>query len=969
MAPTQDRSPTSSVRLQLLGPVAGWRDDQRISLGPPRQRATLCVLAYEAGQPISRQRLIDKVWGEAPPKTVDQSVYTYVANLRRTLEPDRGRHEASRLIVTESTGYALNLDPSNIDVARFKRHLVIAGQLAHDNDREEALHELEAALSLWTGTALLGIPGPFAARERAKLDEMRLNAVEQSVELQIQLGRHLDAVVTLTGFVQEHRLREQARELLMVALYRSGRQSDALAVYHDTRRILNQELGIDPSEGLQRLYERILRADPDLNAPITRHKVLSVSEPRQLPRDTISFVGRSAELVKLKSLLAPWNDGPPHPMIAIIGKAGIGKSATAIHISHILRDRFPDALLYANLHGATANLCPLAPAEILSRFLRTLGISADHIPQAEDEAAALLRDRLAGRRALIVLDNVASADQIRLLCSLPQGSATLVTSRESLSSIDDCAQVRLDALTRTEAITMLAKLMGGERLAADPIGTTSLVNLCDRLPLALRIVGARLADRPSWTVSDMIERLKEERHRLAELESGDLGVRASLNASYEALRLSERAVDNDAARAFVSMGLLNTPDVTSETISTTINCSDDIASRALERLVDVHLLELIDHNRYRPHDLVRLFTIERALADTPLAARQAAFRRLLSYYVATAQLATHLMDAHRVPPPIPNVDAIPRALTEDVAFDWLELERPNLLAVAQQAMQSEDETIARLGIGLAFAMSWYLLYAVHRSDLNDASNLTLSTARRIGDLSLEANALWQISTSLERQGFHAESIPYIEEELRLQQKLGNRFAQMRALGNLAISLHNRESNNEALKYAKKQVDLAREIGSDVGERHALYVMGCIHLALEDFDLAILSQEQALTMAARASDLYHMSGIKLELGKILLKTGKLSDAREHLQASLAHARTVQARYDQPECLVSLAKCCRLIGDYESALSQADEALALSKTLGYLQWARQAADEKTAILAEWHSATSIPFQIRNYRGDSV
>jgi len=634
----------------------------------------------------------------------------------------------------------------------------------------------------------------------------------------------------------------------------------------------------------------------------------------------------------------------------------------AIHASHSLHDHFPDALLYANLHGATYGVRPLTPIEVITRFLRALGIAADRIPHVEDEAAALLRDCLVGRRALIVLDNAAGPEQIRHLARLPQGTAVLVTSREILSSVDDCAQIRLGALTRSEAITMMAKLVGAERFAADPPGATKLVNLCDRLPLALRVVSARLAERPGWALDVMIERLQDERRRLAELEAGDLGMYASLNTSYEGLRFSDRPLDREAALVFVRLGLVNLNDVTPDVASVLLNRPLDFTERTLERLMMAHLLEVSGDDRYRFHDLIRLFARDRSRAAESERDQHIAFQRVLSYYLATTQSATRLMDPHRVQPPIPvpKATVAPYPLSAATAFEWLEQERANLLAISQQALIYEDEQIVRHGIGMAFAMSWYLYYAVHSADLYTLSHLALSAARRIHDLRLEADALWQVSISLERQGFHVEAIKHQKEELQIQRRLGNRFAEMRTLGNLAVSLHNSAFHDKALTYAMRQLALAREIGSRVGERHALYTRGCIYLTLGDIDLAQRAQHQALTMADEASDEGHLSAIRREFGKIYLATGRPADARAHFQASLRHARAARTRFAEPECLVFLARCDRKIGELDNALECAEEALDLSNAMGDRKWARQAADERAAILGIRGSRASIPTQ---------
>ncbi|GAA0357316.1 hypothetical protein GCM10009530_03200 [Microbispora corallina] len=696
------------VRLQLLGPVAAWRGDLAVDLGPPLQRAVLCLLAAQPGQVVAKDRLIAGLWGGGHPKTAEQSVYTYIAGLRGALEPEAGRRGPYGLVLSSARGYLLAAGAYDIDAGRFDHHLGRARHHAAENDPQARLGELEAALRQWTGPALGGVPGPFAHAERERLEGLRLTAREDQADTLLCLGRPQEAVELLTALVGDDPLRERARELLMLALYRCGRQAEALAAYHEGRRLLAEHLGVDPGESLQRCHELILRADPSLAPP--RDTVRPPTIPRQLPRDIRVFVGRAEELARLRSLLVPPDGSAPQAIVAVTGTAGAGKSAVAVHAAHAVRDHFPGGQLYANLLGATPGVQRLRPIDLLGRLLRGLGVHPEAVPAEPDEAAAMLRTRLQGRRLLIVLDDAAGPDQVRPLLGLPAGNAVLVTSRESFAIVDDCVAVPLGTMPHAEAVAMLAELVGAERVAADPRAAAELANLCGGLPLALRLAAARLAENRHASLKDLNARLRDRRRALHELESGDVAVSASLRLSHDLLSGSPRELDVAAARALRHLGVLHIPDATAEVVAALLDVPAPDAERYVDRLARAHLAERHESGRFRLHDLVRLFAIELAERHLTDEERRDALLRAVGLYGLTIRHAMTLVDANRVHPPYDFVEREPVAFAEEAdAFGWLERERPNILAAAAQAMSVADPSVARAGAYLTFTFYWPLV--------------------------------------------------------------------------------------------------------------------------------------------------------------------------------------------------------------------------------------------------------------------
>ncbi|MFI9590604.1 BTAD domain-containing putative transcriptional regulator [Nonomuraea sp. NPDC052265] len=510
------------IGIRLLGPVTGLLDGEEVDLGPARQRAVIAMLASPPGRVVTMGQLLEGLWGEGPPPSAEQSVYTYVAGLRRALEPGREPGRRSTVLVGEAGGYRLLLALRHVDSCLFTE-LVDEARLLDAARGDEALGVLDQALALWRGVALSGLAGPFAEAERFRLEELFLSAAEARAETLLRLGRPGETVPSLQELVGRHPLRERLHELLVLALHGSDRQAEALLAYEKARRTLDDELGVLPGEGLRAAHRLVLSGsgEPSSARPAV---------PRQLPRDLIGFVGRSKEVARLKSLLAP-EDGPSHPVVAISGPPGVGKSALAVHVGHSVQDRFPDGQLAVGLRGGTPGVSPLPAREIAGRLLRGIGVPNEDIPLDVDEAAAMLRSRLHGRRLLVVLDDAAGLAQIRPFLGMPLGVTILVTSRESFTAGDDCVQLRLRPLPEREAVAMFSTLAGDDRVTADARHTAALVSLCDGLPLALRIAGARLADHPEWTVGTLAERLTDERGRLRELTAGDLAVRSSLSGA------------------------------------------------------------------------------------------------------------------------------------------------------------------------------------------------------------------------------------------------------------------------------------------------------------------------------------------------------------------------------------------------------------------------------------------------------
>ncbi|ANB06966.1 regulator [Streptomyces ambofaciens] len=676
--PEQRRPDPAALRFGVLGPVRAWRGDEPLATGSPQQRALLAALLLREGRTATAAELIDALWGEEPPSQALAAVRTYASRLRKILDPG--------VLVSESGGYAVRgLDDGASDLAQAQDLAAAAEKARGAGDLCHARDVLRRALALWDGEVLAGVPGPYAEAQRVRLEEWRLQLLETRLDMDLEQGCHAEAVSELTALTAAHPLRERLRELLMLALYRSGRQAEALAVYADTRRLLADELGVDPRPGLQELQARILRADPGLaepSAPAAETTVAPV-RPAQLPATVPDFTGRASFVRELSGVLASASGhgaaGPVMAVSALAGIGGVGKTTLAVHVAHQARAAFPDGQLYVDLQGAGGRSAE--PETVLGSFLRALGTADSAVPDSLAERAALYRSVLDGRRVLVLLDNARDAAQVRPLLPGTEGCAALVTSRVRMVDLAGAHLVDLDVMSPDEALALFTRIVGEERVSSERESALDVVGACGFLPLAIRIAASRLAARRTWTVSVLAAKLADERRRLDELQAGDLAVKATFELGYGQLEPAQ-------ARAFRLLGLADGPDISLAAAAAVLDLPAEDTEELLESLVDTSLLESAAPGRYRLHDLVRLYARACAERDEhPPSERGAALSRLLDFYLATAAAVyaierpgDRLVDGLE-PTAYPGL-----TFTEGpAALDWLYSEASPLLACVRQS--------------------------------------------------------------------------------------------------------------------------------------------------------------------------------------------------------------------------------------------------------------------------------------------
>ncbi|MFJ9886185.1 AfsR/SARP family transcriptional regulator [Streptomyces sp. NPDC091287] len=909
-----------ALRFTVLGPVRAWRGSELLSSGSPQQRALLAALLLREGRTATAGELIDAFWGEDPPSQALATIRTYASRLRKILGQDT--------LVSESGGYAIRTDRSALDLTLAQDLAAEAEKARAAGDRCQARTLINKVLGLWDGEALASVPGPYADNQRTRLEEWRLQLTEARLDLDLEVGCHAEAVSELTALTAAHPLRERLRELLMVALYRSGRQAEALAVYADTRRLLAEELGVDPRPELAQLQQRILRADEELARPADEPAPAPAPlRPAQLPATVPDFTGRSAFVSELGSRLAT-AESSVMAVSAVAGIGGVGKTTLAVHVAHQARRHFPDGQLYVDLQGAGARAAE--PETVLGSFLRALGTADSAIPDTLDERAALYRSTLDGRRILILLDNAHDAAQIRPLLPGTPGCAALVTSRVRMVDLAGAHLVDLDVMSPEEALQLFTRIVGAERVGAEREAALDVVAACGFLPLAIRIAASRLAARRTWTVSVLAVKLADERRRLDELQAGDLAVKATFELGYGQLEPAQ-------ARAFRLLGLADGPDISLAAAAALLDLDPHAAEDLLEALVDTSLVESAAPGRYRYHDLVRLYARACAERDEqPPVERELALSRLLDFYLATAagvyaleRPGDRLAD-HREPTQYSGLTFADR----HTAQDWLYTEANSLLACVRQASGAGG---VRRAVDLLWATKDLAESGANSKQYEAAAITMRDLARSSNDARAEGRALITLTNARLVAGRFDQAERDAQRAMRLAHAVGDPLPSCWAPNDLGIIAlyQNRHAEGEA--YLEKAIANFRADGNRPGEASALCNLSRIHLAVGNTASAVALAQQGIDIYDELGHALRGANGRYALGLALTQSGRLTDATEQLHAALAVFRDSRQRLWEGMATFRLAEVDLAAGLPAQAAAKAEQALAVLRGIGG-EWRR-------------------------------
>ena len=926
---------TPKLEFCLLGPLVVRRGGVALPVPRGRQRAVLAVLLLNAGRVVSVGEMAETLWGPSPLPSASVTVRNYVKRLRRVLgDADQAR------ILTRSPGYVIRVDPGELDVARFEDLLEEARSAARAGCWAAAADQARVALALWRGEPLADVKSEaLALREIPRLAELRLQAVELRIDAELHLGRHGAVIADLERIAAVHPLREHLHALLMHALYRDGRQAEALAAYQHARRVLVDELGVEPGAELRELHRQILTDGQVLASPKPGLLPPGGAQragarpgpvvPRELPGPVPQFVGRAAELADLTGMLERASAQRPQTLVisAIAGMAGVGKTALALQWAHQVADRFPDGQLYVNLRGYDPGQ-PRLPADVLAGFLHSLGVAEQDIPARTADRAARYRSLLAGRRMLIVIDNAGDAEQVRPLLPGNPSCVAVVTSRDALAGLvarDGARRLDLGLLPPGEAVGLLRALIG-ERVDAEPEATAALARHCARLPLALRVAAERAAASPGLSLAGLASELADQRERLDLLDAaGD-----RLTAVRAVFSWSVRHLDDTAARAFRLLGLHPGADVDAYAVAALTETTLRQARGLLDRLARAHLIQPAGTGRYRMHDLLRAYAADQAAGSGSEPERAAALTRLFDHYLATAAAAAAaLFPADPDQPARPRpAGPVPPVTSPAAALAWLDAQRATLVAVAAHAA---DHGWPGHAIGLAATIFRYLDVG-HFTDAAAMHDHARRAAARAGDRAAEAAALTMLGAADAARGRLHQASGHLEQALALCRADGDRIGEARALGNLGMADYCHGRYQQSARRHLTALAIYLEAGDRAGEARELHRLAILDLRQGRYEQAAGRLRRSLALFRDAGLRSGEAHVLRNLGELELRQGRYAQAAGHLQRSAGLGRETGSRLCQAQALACLGLSELRQGHRRQAIGHLRQSLALHSQAG-------------------------------------
>jgi DNA-binding SARP family transcriptional activator/Flp pilus assembly protein TadD len=931
--------------LEILGPVAAWRDEAPVALGPIRQRAVLALLALHADAGLSRAAIIDALWSDDPPETAVTMVQGYITRIRRLLGPGDGTPARDDVLWWDGLLYRLAPGAVDTDLAEFTE-LAEFAQRAAAEDPLQACQLYEQAVQLWRGDPAADIELLHGHPAVTELDQRRAAVTIDYATAADAAGLHEQTVTHLRALASRAPLDERAHARLMVALAATGQQAAALGVYEDLRRRLDNELGVLPSREVTDAHLLVLReqvtatgatarpgpdraaaggGDPDPAATTNR------PVPRQLPAPVRHFAGRSGELHKLTALLDHTAEQAPGTVVisAIGGTGGVGKTALAVHWAHRVADRFPDGQLYVNLRGFDPSGAPVAPADAIRRFLDALQVPVSKIPSTAEARQDLYRSLVAGRRMLIVLDNARDAEQARPLLPGGLGCLVLVTSRSQLTSlvaVEGAHPVTLDLLSPADARELLARRLGPARIVAEADCVTELTELCARLPLALAIAAARAALLPSLPLATLVSGLREAGSRLDVLDAGDpaASVRAVFSWSY-------RHLAEPAARMFRLLGLHPGPDITALAAASLAGIPLGQARHALAALTGASLLAQHVPGRFAFHDLLRSYAAECAGAEDSQPQQRAATHRMLDHYLHTAHAAALVLHSHRdtinLVPAQPGVT--PEAMTGyEQAMAWFDDEHRVILAIIDQAVSAGFDTH---GWQIPLTLTTFFDRRGYWRSYPAAQQTALASAQRLGDRQAQALVLRSLGHGSTQAGSYQDAVHQYEEALDLYRQLGDREGQARVLLGLGF-IHDRQGQyRRALEHCLQALEVYKALGDRARQASILNNIGWCHVRLGSYQDALACCQQALALHQEIGYQHGEANAWDTLGCAHDRLGRHSEAVACYQEAITLLQKLDDRLLQADVLTHLGDAHHSNGEPEPAREAWQHALAIAEDL--------------------------------------
>ncbi|WP_280690568.1 BTAD domain-containing putative transcriptional regulator [Kitasatospora sp. GAS204B] len=915
--------------VRLLGPLEVEVAGDLLPLGGLRSHRLLAVLLLNANSVVQVDRLVDVMW-EAAPQSARQQIHNTVAALRRAMAPVAGFD-----IVTTQLGYRIVVDSDRLDLTRYRSAVRQADRAVADGELGTAVSLLTGAQGLWRGSALTGLGGEYFANVGTRLAEEYLSTTELLMDLHVQLGESARVVGELIELVASHPSRQALRATLMAALHSTGRQADALEVYEEGRRLLVEEFGLDPSDDLKALHERILQGlsvvePPAVERPSAPPAALAAPDAaglpvpatrRFLPHDPREFSGRQDEILQLMED-SRQTESVSLVISAINGMGGIGKTALAVRFAHTVAADYPDGQYFVDLRGFTVGVEPLSPEDALGHLLRQCGLPDELIPPGLEDRTATWRSLMADKRALVLLDNALGVQQVRPLLPGTNGPLILITSRRRLPALEGIVPLSLDLMPPADAVALFIHIVGTRRLASDEEGVAELVELCGRLPLAIRIAAARFRERRSWTVPYLIQQLSDQEKRARFLDFGDRSVSAVISMSY-------RCLSDDHRRLFRLLSLHPGPDFSPPVAAALAALPIDRAQEILESLFDDNLVLQEQPDRYHFHDLVRDYASRMSVEHDSDEGRSEARRRLFDYYLQTASTwcAPLAMGPFRVTPTIAHaVTGIPVPASATDAIELLTEESANLVEVARTALSDGPSGVA-----------WQLVCAIQpflrRTNYPGAAlklfEDAVEAARSAGDEHGEALILIGLAGALRQRGRSSDARVALEAGIEISRRGDDRYTEMYQLTELGILKINDESFSEAYDCFHSALVIAGTLGDQQLSAVLNNNLGvaCRELgrSSESFEYFSLVLDDHQVAGRDLSEAFTL----VNIGLLLVREGRSEEAVDYLDRALKMADGETHVHLAAEAQVVLCEAHRALGDVPQSFEYGRAALRISR----------------------------------------
>ncbi|MFC0546181.1 AfsR/SARP family transcriptional regulator [Kutzneria chonburiensis] len=909
-----------TVRFRVLGPVSALAAGRPIDLGHARQRGVLAVLLLAPNHPVSADQLMARVWGDTPPQRGREVLYSYLSRLRVAVAGPAGVE-----IQRGRGGYTLVVDPADVDVHRFRE---MSARARAAGPADQALKLFDEALDLWHDKAFADVDSTWLDAMRQSLDAERRAVELDRTDAALRCGRHAELLADLDRQTARHPLDERVAGQLMLALYRAGRQADALSTYQRLREELAEQLGADPNPALRQLHQQILTADPALSAP-ARATGTSAPTPRHLPLAPAGFTGRATELATLTAAVETASADPTTVLItALAGAGGIGKTSLALHWAHTHADRFPDGQLFVDLRGFSPDSEPLDPLTAARGFLDALGVDSAHVGGGLDEHTARYRSQIAGKRMLVVLDNAATADQVTPLLPGTSTCTVLITSRAVLTPLlsrHNARHLNLDVLTGAEARALLVQRLGQPRVTAEPNVVAEMIQLCGRYPLALTIMAGRAQALPDLPLTDFLAELRGS--GLDALDDAD--PTASLPA---VLSWSLRGLTDQQRTAFAVLGIAPGPDIGLPAAASLIGQDLPETRTVLRTLVEASLLHRKPHDRYAMHDLIRTYATTTAHHDLNEQQQEAALLRVCDFYARAADSAARVLSPHRrplelgAPPPGVQDHSLP---DDKAALAWSDTEHAALLAAQHIAA---DHGWHQLVWQLAWNLETYHDRQGHRHDRLAVWLAAAEATAPLPDPTAHILAQRRLGAAHAELGQRAEAFACLDQAIALAEHHHDTNQLAHTHHALARACEQWGESRRALGHATSALHHYRTLGQPVGEASACNLVGWFAAQQGDYDSARQHCLLALALHRRHQNLAGEAETLDSLGYIDHHTGRHRQAVDHYNQALALTRAIGYPAQGARTLEQLGHVHTALGEGKQAQAVWREALELYREQG-------------------------------------